>query len=72
MLFRSQGPFPDPQLGFAIYNIKKDKLENLFFTKLNYGIGYFIAAGNKSEPGLIYVHFRDFGTYSIDICLNKK
>lgn len=71
LFFGAQGTFPDPPSGFAIYNIKKNKLENLFFTKLNYGIGYFISAENKSEPALIYVHFRDFGTYSIDLFEQK-
>jgi len=71
LFFEAQGPFPDPPSGFAIYNIKEDKLEDLFFTKLNYGIGYFISAENKSEPGLVYVHFRDFGTYSIDLFEQK-
>jgi hypothetical protein len=71
LFFGAQGGFPDPPSGFAIYDIKNDKPENLFFTKLNYGIGYFIAAENKSEPGLVYVHFRDFGTYSIDLFEQK-
>lgn len=67
LFFGAQGLFPDPSSGFAIYNIEKDELENLFFTELNYGIGYFIAAENKSAPGLVYAHFRDYGTYSIDL-----
>ena len=71
LLFGAQGQFPDPPSGFAIYNIKKEKLENLFFTKLNYGIGYFIATENKLEPGLVYVRFRDYGTYSIDLFEQK-
>ena len=71
LFFAAQGQFPDPPSGYAIYNIKTDKLEKVFFTQLNYGIGYFIAAENKSEPGLVYVHFRDFGTYSIDLFEQK-
>ena len=71
LFFGAQGQFPNPPSGFAIYNIKKEKLENIFFTELNYGIGYFIAAENKSEPGLVYVHFRDYGTYSIDLFEQK-
>jgi WD40 repeat protein len=71
LFFGAQGLFPNPPSGFVIYDIKKDKIENLFFTKLNYGIGYFISAENKSEPGLVYVHFRDFGTYSIDLFERK-
>jgi len=71
LIFAAQGSFPNPSTGFAVYNIEKDKLESLFFTELNYGIGYFIAAENESEPGLIYTHFRDFGTYSIDLFEQK-
>jgi len=71
LIFGAQGKFPDPPTGFAIYNIEKYELENLFFTELNYGIGYFIAAENKTEPGLVYAHFRDYGTYSIDLFKQK-
>lgn len=71
LFFGAQGQFPDPSSGFAVYNINNDKLENLFFTNLNYGIGYFIAAENKAEPGLIYVHWRDYGTYLIDVLKQK-
>ncbi len=71
LLFGAQGQFPDPPSGFAVYNIDKDRLKNLFFTNLNYGIGYFIAAENRAESGLIYVHWRDYGTYSIDVFEQK-
>ena len=71
LIFGAQSSFPNPSTGFVVYNIGKEKLENLFFTNLNYGIGYFIAAGNKPEPGLVYAHFRDFGTYSIDLFEQK-
>lgn len=71
LFFGAQGKFPNPPSGFAIYNIEKDNLANLFFTELNYGVGYFISANDKSEPGLVYVHFRDYGTYSIDLFERK-
>lgn len=61
------GPF-----GFVIYNIVEEKLENIFFTDFkNDSPAYFISAQNNSEPGLIYVHFRDHGTYSIDLFEKK-
>lgn len=72
LIFGTTGPFPDPLFGFTLYNTKEDKLENTFFLNLNgFGSAYFIAAQNKTEPGLIYTHFRDIGTYSIDLYKQK-
>ena len=71
LFFAARRSFPDSPWGFAVYNIANEKLDNLFFIELNYGISYFISAENKSEPGLIYVHSRDFGTYLIDLFEQK-
>jgi DNA-binding beta-propeller fold protein YncE len=60
-----------PATGYVTYNIKEEKQENLFFTGFSHGIGYFVAAGNASEPGLIYAHFRDLGMLSIDLFEQK-
>jgi len=71
LFFGAEGLFSFPPFGFAIYNIKAEKLENIFFTELKTGIGYFTSAQKKSEPGLIYVYLRDLGTYSIDLFEQK-
>jgi YVTN family beta-propeller protein len=68
LFFKAEGLYPNPPFGFAIYNIKKEKIENVFFTEFKSAEpAYFTSAQNKSEPGLIYIHFRDIGTYSIDM-----
>jgi len=68
LFFQAEGSDQNPFFGFAIYNIKKDELKNIFFTELeDMGPAYFISAQNYSEPGLIYVHFRDYGTYAVDL-----
>lgn len=68
LFFRIEGLYPSLPFGFAIYNINKEKLENVFFTDFqDAGVIYFISAQNNSEPGLIYIHFRDLGTYSYDL-----
>ncbi len=71
LFFGTQGSVKPRTTGYAVYNIKEEKFEETFFTDLKYGNGYFIAAENKNEPGLIYVHFRDYGTYSIDVLQQK-
>ena len=71
LFFKAIGSYPNPPFGFVLYNIKNDELENLFFTELKYDGGYCISAQVNSEPGLVYVHFRDFGTYSIDLFAQK-
>jgi hypothetical protein len=72
LFFKAEGQYPYPPFGFAIYNIENEKLENVFFTEFRGAEpAYFISAQNNSEPGLIYIHFRDFGTYSIDLFAQK-
>ena len=68
LFFKAEGQYPSPPFGFTVYDIENEKLENIFFTEFRDAEpAYFISAQNNSEPGLIYVHFRDFGTYSIDL-----
>jgi len=72
LFFGSRGPLPNPPFGFTLYNIKNDKLENVFITTIRgFGAAYFTSAQNKSEPGLVYANFRDLGTYSIDLFEQK-
>jgi hypothetical protein len=68
LFFQAQGPSPSPPFGFAIYDIRKDKLRSVFFTQFK-GVGYpyFVSAQNATLPGLIYTYLRDFGTYSVDL-----
>jgi len=68
LVFGAIGQFPDPEFGFALYNIQKESIQNVFMTDTHgYGSAYFIAARKTDEPGLFYVHFRDLGTYAIDV-----
>ena len=70
--FKAEGQYPSPPFGFVVYNIEKQNIEDIFFTDFkNAEPAYFIAAQNKAEPGLIYVRFRDIGTYSIDLYKQK-
>jgi DNA-binding beta-propeller fold protein YncE len=72
LFLKAEGPYPSPPFGFAIYDINKEKLQNVFFTEFKgAGPAYFISAQNNSAPGVIYVHFRDYGTYSIDLFEQK-
>ncbi|MFA3784180.1 YncE family protein [Melioribacteraceae bacterium 4301-Me] len=72
LFLKVEGQYPSPPFGFAVYNIEGENLENIFFTDFKDAEpAYFIAAQNKTEPGLIYVRFRDFGTYSIDLYEQK-
>ena len=72
LFFKAEGQYPSPPFGFAIYNIENKNLENVFFTEFRGAEpAYFISAQNNSEPGLIYIHFRDIGTYSIDLFEQK-
>ena len=68
LLFRTSGPNNESPLGFAIYDIRKEEFRELFFTEfIHSGPVTFIAAEDKSAPGLIYAHLRDAGTYAIDL-----
>jgi DNA-binding beta-propeller fold protein YncE len=68
LFFKIQGLYPSSPFGFVIYDIIRDKVENMFFVELNVSEpAYFISAQNNFTAGLVFVHFRDFGTYSIDL-----
>jgi len=72
LIFKAEGLYPSPPLGFALYNIKTDMLENVFFTDYIGGWVYFISAQDNAKPGLIYIHFRDYGTYLYDLFEQKE
>lgn len=72
LIFKAEGLYPSPPLGFALYNIETDMLENVFFTDYRGGWVYFISAQDNTKPGLIYIHFRDYGTYSFDLFEQKE
>lgn len=68
LFFRTWGPYNESPLGFAIYDIGKEQFKESFFTGLIHsGPVNYIAAEEKSAPGLIYAHLRDSGTYAIDL-----
>ena len=72
LYFEAEGQYPSPPFGFAIYNINEEKVDDIFFTNIRAaGPAYFISAQNSSKPGLIYVCFRDLGTYSFDLFEKK-
>jgi len=73
LFFRTYGPlFDESPLGFAIYNINRELFEEIFFTDfVHTGPVTFISAKKESNPGLIYTHLRDSGTYAIDL-LGRK
>lgn len=68
LIFRTRGPFPDPPLGFILYDIKEEKFNDIFYTgHIHGGPVSFIADQNDTALGLIYTHLRDSGTYAIDL-----
>ena len=74
IFFTVHGREPSPPLYFVIYDIKKDRVRDFFSLGLGaYEVGpvSLTAAQDPTAPGLIYAHFRDWGTYSIDLFKRK-
>ncbi len=57
---------------FIAYDINSYKIGDIYFTGLtNTGPERFISGQNKSDPGLVYVYYRDLGFYLVNVFEKK-
>ena len=70
LVFSGYGQTSASPFKFVLYDLAEQRLKDVFntgFTTEEVGIPYYTAAEDLKAPGLFYVHFRDSGTYAVDM-----
>lgn len=72
LFFEAEGPYPDPALGFSLFDIENKRFDKIFFTDLkNPGPVRFTGSPNKDEPEIAYAYIRNYGIFGINILDGK-